>query len=284
MRSSYIALASLVIAASFSSCKKVVHQNIQAANNTSVSLTAFDDVLKQVGHAADNGVALDMVQDTLWPLYTSACAMVSLAPLGSAYPKTLTIDYGNGCVGLDGQWRSGTIVAVFSGDYRAEGTEITIELTDYTVDQYSPTGMMTVNNNGTQDTTMTFSVSVTEGHVEWDGKAVKWNAELTRVWSGGVATGFYTDNGSGDSLGVDGLNDDLYLITGTISGNDRIEHPYSAEILTALQLQTGCAYVEMGELSIHPTNYNEGVIDFGDGSCNQQATIEIDGQVYNFTM
>jgi hypothetical protein len=122
-----IALTLLTSVVFISGCKKVVHQNIQAASNSSVAIIAFNDVFAQLSSTLNNGVALDQITQPSWGLSGTVCATATLSPLGSTFPKTLTVNYGaNGCTGPNGIVRKGTFTAEFSGNFGDEGTTIDI--------------------------------------------------------------------------------------------------------------------------------------------------------------
>ena len=90
-RKRLIPLATLVLltAIFISGCKKMVHQNIQAAINSSVAISAYNDVFEQLNAAVDS--SLDQKTVSTWNLAGTVCADVSLSSLGIAFPKTLTI-------------------------------------------------------------------------------------------------------------------------------------------------------------------------------------------------
>lgn len=266
--------ASLIAVAIFvTGCKKVVHQNIQAASNSSVALMAYNDVFKQVNAALSFGVAMDQSPAT-WNMPGGLCATATLLPVGATFPKTLTIDYGTGCIGPDGVTRSGKITATFDADIVNEGASAEVLFVNYVMGQYTLSGTYTV----TRDGSTSFNESVTNGVIAWGTQEVLWEAELSRSWTAGDTTDFTTYNS------MEGLDDDVFELTGTAEGNDSNTHPFSLEILTGLVLPSNCKYITEGTLSIYPTNFNEGTVDYGAGECDIQSTIEVDGEVFNFTL
>ena len=81
-----------------------------------------------------------------------------------------------------------------------------------------------------------------------------------------------------------GLNDDIFGLTGIASGHDGNGHPYNWATNTTLQVQTGCEYIQSGTATVSPANYHDGLMDYGNGDCDSQAIIEVNGEVFNFTM
>lgn len=266
-------------------CRKFVDQNILASSNNSVATNVFDDVFKQVDDAASSETDLNKTEESSWTMNTSACATVTLDPLGATFPKTLTLDFGGGCTGLDGIHRSGKITAVFTGLYRDAGTEISVTLEDYNVAQYAVEGSKSITNGGLDaNGNIFFNIDVNDVMISWDDNEITWESTQVRTWTEGSETNFFTLDTAGNFMGWAGIIDDVYEITGTANGTDRNGHPYTVQTTTPLVVQVGCRYIKSGILVISPENYNEGTVDYGNGTCDNQATIEINGQVYNFTM
>ncbi|MCF8278054.1 MAG: hypothetical protein K9J17_15075 [Flavobacteriales bacterium] len=275
----------LIVGAVFSSgCKKFVHQNIQAASNSSVAIVVYNDVFEQLNLAANGGTALDQMTVATWNLSGSLCATATLEPLGSVFPKTLTLDYGTDCVGPNGTSRGGMIVAVFSGNYGDQGTTIDVSFDNFNKGQYTLAGTYAVTCDAANGAgNPVFSEVIADGAISWGTQQVLWNANLNRTWTAGFATNYNTPDTT-STMGMAGVNDDVYELTGTATGNDSNTHPFTWETSTALVLQTGCMYINQGTLVISPANFNDGTVDYGTGECDKQATIEVDGEVFNFTL
>jgi len=266
-----------------SGCKKVVHQNIQAASNSSVAIIMFNDVFTQLNTAVNNGTPLDQITQSSWNLSGTVCATATLSPLGSTFPKTLTVDYGTGCTGPNGISRKGIFTAEFSGNFGSEGTTIDILFNGFAKGQYTLSGTYSVTVGAADGSgNPTYSEAISNAIISWGSQEVLWEAELNRTWTEGDTTNFTTPDTT-SIMGIAGLNDDIFELTGSGSGNDSNTHPFTWESSTALILQTGCGYIKQGTLVISPANFNDGTVDYGMGECDKQATIEVDGEVFNFT-
>lgn len=260
-----------------SGCKKFVHHNIQAASNSSVAINAFNDVFEQLNAAVDS--SLDAKTTASWTMNGTLCTDVTLSSLGSSFPKILTIDYGNECVGIDGVLRSGKIIAVFSSNLESEEAVVTVSFEDYRNGQYTVAGTDSIVNTGVNGNGKpTFKHFVENGIISWDTQEIKWESELIRTWTEGESTNFSTD------LSIEGLTDDVFELTGTAVGNDSNTHPFTLETSESIVVKTECQWITGGMLSVNPANYNAGTVDYGIGDCDQQATIEVDGEVFNFTL
>ncbi|MCF8464136.1 MAG: hypothetical protein K9G41_04810 [Flavobacteriales bacterium] len=278
-----IALTLLTSVIFISGCKKVVHQNIQAASNSSVAVILFNDVFAQLNLAVNNGTALDQINQSSWLLNGSVCATATLSPLGSTFPKTLTIEYGTGCTGPNDILRKGTFTAEFSGNFGNEGTNIDILFNGFTKGQYTLAGTYSVTVGAVNGAgNPTYNETVSDAIISWGTQQVLWEASLNRTWTEGDETNWNTPDTT-STMGIAGLNDDVFELTGTGSGNDSNTHPFTWETSTALVLQTGCGYIKQGTAFISPANFNDGTVDYGMGECDKQATIEVDGEVFNFT-
>ncbi|MCB9187039.1 MAG: hypothetical protein H6601_09870 [Flavobacteriales bacterium] len=276
----------LVVATSvfISGCKKFVHQDIKAASNSSVAISTFNDVFEQLNSAVSYEVALSGMTNPSWNLHGTICADVTLSPLGTTFPKTLTIDYGTGCIGSDGVSRSGKIMAIFSGDFRSENTTVNISFENFTNGQYTVTGTDSVTNTGTDaNGNPIFSEVIRDVTISWNTQEILWHADLNRTWLEGDTTNFTTDT-IGGTLGLAGLNDDVFTLSGTAIGNDSNTHPFSLEVTQPLVLPTSCKWITEGMLIVSPVNFNAGTVDYGTGDCDKQVTIEVDGEVFNFTL
>jgi len=278
-----IVLTFLTSVVFISGCKKVVHQNIQAASNSSVAIIVFNDVFAQLSSTLNNGTPLDQISQSSWNLSGTVCATATLSPLGSVFPKTLTIDYGTGCTDFNGISRKGTFTAEFSGNFGNEGTTIDILFNGFTKGQYTLAGTYSLTVGAADGSgNPTYSETISDAIISWGSQHVLWEADLNRTWTEGDETNWNTPD-SASIMGIAGLNDDVFELTGSGSGNDSNTHPFTWESSTALMLQTGCAYINKGTMVISPANFNDGTIDYGMGECDKQATIEVDGEVFNFT-
>jgi hypothetical protein len=285
------AILAIIILGSFifEGCKKRENERFDSSTNNSEALSVFDDVYKVVAEAAEGQPELNKVEVETWNLQSSiSCANVTLTPLGSVFPKTLTVDYGDGCKGTDGRYRKGQVVCVFSGLYRAENTEVMVDLVDYELDNYQITRHhMLITNNGLNGSGQPyFSVVVHNASITNDEGTATWSSTRTRTWVEGSETNWFTADTTQQNgiMGINGLTDDVYHIEGTTEGTTRSGVPYTVDITAPLEVQVGCRWVKAGTLVINPQNLDERTIDFGNGDCNEGATLEVNGNTYNFTM
>jgi hypothetical protein len=149
-----IAALTFLVASMLFSCQK----DLSSANNTSVTEeqattyseessraeASFDDAediattaADEEGNASEYGINGRLFQ----PLFTELraaigdCAEITITPNDSTYPKTITIDFGNGCLGRDGKFRSGAIIVHLTAPLRRAGSVVTITFRNYYVNR-----------------------------------------------------------------------------------------------------------------------------------------------------
>jgi len=192
-----------------------------------------------------------------------SCASVSVTPQNS-FPKTIVIDFGNGCTSVDGITRSG---------------KINITLSDY-VHNTGATAVMTFDNYYT----VGFKV---EGTITWTNTStpngISWTRQITNGRVIEPIGGYYwTHEGTKNVTQIAGastpanLLDDVY----SVSGNHTVTNPAgktrTVTILEALEKKTTCHNVTKGKMKIQATNHFA-ILDYGDGTCDNIITISIDG-------
>jgi len=185
-------------------------------------------------------------------------------------PWVMTIDFGNAnCLCTDGRERRGKIIATFSGPYREVGTVYSITTQNYYVDDWKLVGLKTVTNEGLNiDGNLWFSIEIEDValiHPEGD-YTLTWESSRTREWIEGEGT----------------LSpwDDVYLIDGTANGVDRTDNPYSVAVTDPLRVEIGCPWVVSGSLEIHPQDLPTRYVDYGNGNCDSQINVTIEGETY----
>jgi len=90
------------------------------------------------------------------------CATIDVTPNDSTYPKTITIDFGTGCLGLDGKFRSGAIIIHLTGPIRRSGSVMTITFRNFYLNRAHIEGTKTISNLS-ENGHIKFTVQVTGG-------------------------------------------------------------------------------------------------------------------------
>jgi hypothetical protein len=195
------------------------------------------------------------------------CAVLSLDT--TIFPGTLTIDFGDtNCLCADGRYRRGKMLVSFTGHYREEGTVITHAFDNYFVNDNQVLGTKIVTNAGKNDSNHTyFTISIDGLIIKANGGGqITWISDRTREWILGEETS--------DRL------DDVYLITGNGSGTLASGQNYTIEITNALRREIGCKHFVSGTFEFKPEDKPVRVFDYGDGECDNVATVTVKGQTF----
>jgi hypothetical protein len=94
------------------------------------------------------------------------CATITAEPNDTTFPKTVTINYGDGCLCKDGKFRKGSVVLYFTAPIRKPGAVLTITLKDYYVNRAHIEGVKTITNLSANGS-VKYSVKIEGGKVTW---------------------------------------------------------------------------------------------------------------------
>ena len=92
---------------------------------------------------------------------------------------------------------------------------------------------------------------------------IYWSSFREREWIAGEDT-FYR-------------HDDVYLITGTANGTSTGGFSFTMVITNPLRKEIGCRHMVSGTFEFTPGNRPVRILDYGDGECDNIATITVNG-------
>lgn len=280
-RSYKIIFSIAIIGLGLFACKKnsTTDDDTAVASDHSYADAAFNDVQNICDQASTGSLTF------FAPVYSedshqgnssekSSCTTITIDTI--AIPHTIVIDFGQtNCLCNDGKERRGIINVSYTGHYRDSGSVHTVTFDNYFVNDNQILGTKTVTNNGLNGSgNYTFTISV-------DGQIIKANNAGTitftsnriREWIEGESTPEWSD--------------DVYLITGTSSGTKTTSSGstnFSATITTALRRALSCHWFESGVIEVVPENHPTRIIDFGSGTCDDQAIVTINGTPHTVTL
>ncbi|HEV7783146.1 MAG TPA: hypothetical protein VGO58_17845 [Chitinophagaceae bacterium] len=189
------------------------------------------------------------------------CATITVTPNDSTYPKTVTIDFGNGCTGLDGKFRSGKLVLHFTAPVRRPGAVVTLTFVDYHVNRKHIEGTK-IFKNLSEPGTHKWSVEVINGKVTFpNGRGYAYDRIKTVTQIAGGLTNI--------------IRDDVYKITGrskTVFNNGTIVNINTEDPLIK---KMNCPWISEGTLKIKINN-RVFKLDFGfpnNGDCDNKALL-----------
>ncbi len=239
----------------------------QSPNDNSDAESTFSDIYDQV----ENGYNKAMNQKNIM----ADCPTVSLSSYDTVtFPKILTIDFGSSCTSINGVERKGKIIASISGKYRNQGTIITVTFDNFYRNGNKVEGTKTITNKGRNSAgNLYYEILVENGQItSTDGKVIKWNSSRQREWL------------EGESTRWPNWQDDIYLITGSANGINKEGKSFTVSITKALRIALSCRYITSGTFTIQTDSDPLITVDYGNGNCDNQATITIKDKVYSITL
>lgn len=209
------------------------------------------------------GVVLDTI-------FMGPCVTVTIDTIG--FPFTTTIDFGEvNCLCHDGKYRRGKILVEHTGPYWAPGTVVTTTFDNYFVNDNQLLGTKVVTNAGlNSQNNMTWTIEVDGQVIKADGGVVTWVGERMREWVEGAGTPMRWDN--------------VYHITGTHTIVASNGNTMTATITQALEVALNCHWIRSGVVEFEHSVFPLMILDYGDGNCDNQATVTINGISYDITL
>lgn len=266
-----------------SSCKKESSQNsddalsVAEATLDEVQLNAtFDDVFDNAAgiDLATSGDEIGIYGGTGFGLFpgqalpdqpTLRCFTVTVTPRErGVFPKTVVLDFGTGCE-TNGHIRKGKIITVYSGPLHVPGNKAVTEFDGYQIDDLKIAGRHVVQNTtepGANQRRFTRTV---------ESKVTNVSNGNWRTWSG--VTVMKQIEGNGTPLWP---VDDIYQFTGSRKGENSKGRTWASETKEPLVKAFTCAWISKGILLIR-VNATVATLDFGTGTCDDEATITING-------
>ncbi len=231
-----------------------IAENLTQDANEILNEAAFDNNLQGSGFVADptqNNAIL-------------ACATVTVTP-ANGFPKNVVIDFGTtGCTAPNGITRRGIINVNITDSLRRPGSVAIMTFNNYYVGGLKKEGTITWTNTSTP------------GIRSW-----------SRVCVGGKITtptgNYWLHEGTQNIVQTAGKNtplflmDDVFSITGNRTVTNAAGRVRVGTIITALQKKTACDNIDQGIYQIQGPNH-VAVINYGNGNCDNRATISIDGR------
>ncbi len=270
-------LAILAIGITFSSCKKTNDTQAESATEEIANTTDMagkesisDNITEDANNVFMNVANTNGVMGGRLAARPQSpddtCGVVTITP-AIGFPKTIVIDFGSGCVSHNGMiTRSGKINIVIDTLVRVPGSKAVMTFTNYIVNGFKTEGTITWTN------TSTASVRSWQRKVE-NGKTT--NTADGKYWyHSGIKNVVQTE---GVATRLD-LSDDVFSITGThtVTNMNNRTRTCTIDDSNPLIKANTCPFISKGSVKIQGPNHYA-VIDYGDGTCDNQATISIDG-------
>jgi len=261
------------------SCQKdtslLDNESINIADDDAVTEAVFEDVFSTADNASiiaenagkgdDSKSASEVVADS--------CPTITVTRPGPAlWPKTITVDYGTGCEGLNGNIRKGKIIIEVTAPRMEAGAKRTVTFSDYYFNDIKIEGTKLIETEGfNSNQHLVRSVKLTGGKLTLpDGKIIERETQHKREWVAGLITR--------------NIWDDECLVTGTASGVNINGVEYTNTITTALHWTRACRFIVSGVVKIERGDDPPVVLDFGTGDCDAKAVVTRGGESKEITL
>lgn len=198
----------------------------------------------------------------------AACAKISDTTVGGE--TTMVIDFGNNpCLGFDGRYRQGKIIVRYdsSQKYKGKGYYQNISFEGYMVDGYRVYGSKSMINIGPDiNGDYYYQVKrVDSVYVDDEDGFIRGTSERRMTWYAGYSTPQHSD--------------DIYRLSGTGVFYRPDDSKYNTEIAKPLVVAVSCNWIREGVINIYPEAATNRVLDYGDGGCEDDATISVNGVI-----
>ncbi len=189
------------------------------------------------------------------------CATITVTPNDSTYPKTITIDFGDSCVGRDGKLRSGAIIIHLTAPLRRPGSVLTVTFRNFYLNHVKLEGTKIISNLSNPPSHK-WSVQVVGGKVTFPGgRGYSFESIKTKTQVEGVDTRTVRD----DVYEIQGRSKTVFNNGTTINLNTE----------TPLVKKATCRWISDGILKIK-INSRVLFLDYGapnDGQCDNKALL-----------
>ena len=256
----------------FNSCNKNEDATEVVTTRTVVDEAVADILWNTID--ADVDYVSDLMGTKGFKSVSDTCPMIIVDHPDSAYfPRTVVIDYGDGCETWHGRTKSGAIIIEISRPLHEIGAVRTVTFNDYFVNGYGIEGVKTFTNNGMNDSgNINYQVVLQAGKIVFpDGGEVLREMNHNREWISGIETPRYRW-------------DDEWLIRGTAEGVNRDDVSYLNEITTPVLVKAVCKFPVSGTIDMNITDLGVMVLDYGDGECDNIATITFGDRIWEIEL
>ena len=183
-------------------------------------------------------------------------------------PVSFNIDYGTGCLSFDGlSFKTGIVKITSAKRWSTYNTPVTIDLQNYKVNNVTYSGQIIITRNDS----ITLTTQVINGHCTNGSWTIDYEGTKTIKQIGGYST-------------KNTEADDIISITGNSSGKSRLGRTFTSTITSPLIKKSNCKWITSGSLDLTPDGLKTRTVDFGSGTCDDDATFTVNGQTISFKL
>ncbi len=259
----------LILSVLFIACNSDNDDNTNEGENYSTEdhtrAAQVDNIVENSLNIMENGYVETEEGRSSMISFFPACTIITIIPDGAG-GGTIILDFGDSCTLNNGSIVSGKINIEY--DAIVNGTRtIHYNYENFTYNTHGVSGGGTIlreieNSNGNPQSTVNEIIIVNLSNTD-----ITATREGTRIaeWTEGVGSGTWTDN--------------VYSITGNWDTTFSNDFSRSGEVTIPLIRKLSCIYLVSGRIEI-TQQLLTGAIDFGDGECDNLATLIFNGEEY----
>lgn len=265
-----LALAALLIG--FAACQKEKKGEFtKADSDITLSDVMAESIIGEIGEISDQAYAsgiqgMKSTNDDDFRL--GNCVTITIDT--TVMPQVMIIDFGpTNCLCRDGKYRRGQIIVTFTGRFRAPGTVITHTFNNFFVNDNQVEGTKVRTNMGPNANDYPAFNTVANITITLANNAgvITIQSDHTRTW-------------------IEGFNtpriwfDDVFLITGSGTHTHTNGGGFTKTITNPLRKELTCHHFVSGTIETIPVNRPARILDFGNGVCDNIATVTVNGQTF----
>jgi len=261
-----------LISISLISCDKA-----EDGNEVVFTKTVHDEAIADIlwnSIDADIDYVSDIMISNKFKSVTDTCPMIIVEhPDSLFFPRTITIDFGDGCETFHGRIKSGKIIIRVSAPIHKAGSVRTVSFEDYYINDHHIEGSKTLTNKGfNEDGNMNWDVILRGGKITFpDGQVTTRTLNHNREWISGIETPRY-------------WWDDEWHITGTANGINVDGISYNNTITTPILIKAVCRFPVSGIIDMEIDDLGTMIFDYGNGECDNEATVTYGDQVRTISL
>ena len=270
----------LIVLSTVFSCKKAeIDTDFKTAQDNANAENLFLDIPAQIipiinGYSPVSNFALQNPVPSSSDAQNFTCGTISVLSTfdtttnSYGFPFEFEINYGNNCTSpFDNKVRKGKITVSLNNYWDSTGTTATVTFNNYYVSNIELSG--TINLTFTDETHFTFNVL--EGKFTTNTYNITFNTSKSIFYKAGYAT---------DTI----ISDDSYKISGNSYGYDRTGRPFTTNTITSFIKDASCGWIASGVFEITPEGLSTRTVDYGDSTCDNKATVIINGNTFDLEL
>jgi hypothetical protein len=274
--SAFLALLVVVSAILFNACKKEENAQTTLTDDQKLERTQelvkasqfFTNAFSKSTFATEKANGLREDEPVLQ--VRGLCGDPTVTPANPlTFPKTVTLDYGTGCTDDEGRNRSGKMT-LDVGKFWEQNSVIKANFTNFTEERSKLNGSYTITNSnilGAQNLTFVADNIV---YTDENGKTTAYTIRQTHKQTDGMRTPLNP-------------RDDVYEVTSSMTSTMPDGTKSSWESTTPLIKANNCRWIQKGKVTVKMNNETS-VLDYGNGTCDDDATITTNGVVRNIKL